>query len=236
VLKVSGIHVYYGQVHALRGISLTVPEGRIVSLLGSNGAGKSTTLKMISRLIQPRQGEIEYLGESILKAPSHQIVRAGIVHCPENRRVFPQLTVEENLLIGAFARKDRSEKTNLEMVLTYFPRLKERMKQKAGTLSGGEQQMLAIGRSLMGKPKLLLLDEPSLGLAPILVKEIFGIIRKINQGGCSILLVEQNAHMALSISDYAYVLENGRIALEGPASELRNNDEVRRLYLGEQGG
>jgi branched-chain amino acid transport system ATP-binding protein len=232
VLKLSDVHVYYGHVHALRGINLTVEDGKIVSLLGGNGAGKSTTLKMISRLVQPKKGSYEMDGQSMMKDSPSQVVRKGVIHCPENRRVFPQLTVEENLIIGAYNRKDKNIKEDLEKVYTYFPRLKERVKQKAGTLSGGEQQMLAIGRSLMGKPKVLLLDEPSLGIAPILVKEIFEIVKQINRDGTSVLLVEQNANMALGISDYAYVLENGHIALEGNSRDLRNNDEVRRLYLG----
>lgn len=232
MLKLSDVHVYYGHVHALRGLNMTVEDGKIVSLLGGNGAGKSTTLKMISRLIQPKKGSYEMDGQSMLKDSPSKVVKKGIIHCPENRRVFPLLTVEENLKIGAYSRKDKNVKADLEKVFLYFPRLKERVKQKAGTLSGGEQQMLAIGRSLMGKPKILLLDEPSLGIAPILVKEIFEIIKRINKDGTSILLVEQNANMALGISDYAYVLENGHIALEGHSQDLRNNDEVRRLYLG----
>lgn len=211
---------------------MTVDDGKIVSLLGANGAGKSTTLKMISRLIQPKKGSYEIDGKSMMKDSPSKVVKNGIIHCPENRRVFPLLTVEENLIMGAFSRRDKKIKEDIEKVFSYFPRLKERVKQKAGTLSGGEQQMLAIGRSLMGKPKILLLDEPSLGIAPILVKEIFEIIKKINRDGTSILLVEQNANMALGISDYGYVLENGHIALEGNSKELRNNDEVRRLYLG----
>lgn len=232
MLKLSDVHVYYGHVHALKGISLKVEKGQIVSLLGANGAGKSTTLKMISRLIPAKQGNLELDGSSLLKEHSSQIVKKGIIHCPENRRVFPQLTVEENLQAGAYVRKDKQIKDDMEKVFSYFPRLKERIKQKAGTLSGGEQQMLAIGRALMGRPKVLLLDEPSLGIAPILVKEIFEIIKQINKDGTSVLLVEQNANMALSISDYSYVLENGKIALEGKSDELRDNDEVRRLYLG----
>ncbi len=232
MLKLSDVHVFYGHVHALRGVNLKVEEGRIVSLLGGNGAGKSTTLKMISRLISPKEGNYEIHGRTMLKDSPSQIVGKGIIHCPENRRVFPLLTVEENLLIGAFSRKDKEIKQDLKKVYSYFPRLEERQKQKAGTLSGGEQQMLAIGRSLMGRPKFLLLDEPSLGIAPILVREIFEIIKRINEDGTSILLVEQNANMALGISDYAYVLENGHIALEGKSQDLRNNDEIRRLYLG----
>lgn len=232
MLNLSDVHVYYGHVHALRGITITVEEGKIVSLLGANGAGKSTTLKYISRLVQSKKGNYEINGESMIKESPSRMVKKGVIHCPENRRVFPLFSVEENLRMGAYSRKDKKQNEDLEKVFTYFPRLKERMKQKAGTLSGGEQQMLAIGRSLMGKPKILLLDEPSLGIAPIMVKEIFGIIKKINKDGTSILLVEQNANLALSISDYAYVLENGSVALKGPSKELKNNDEVRQLYLG----
>ncbi|MFS0576207.1 ABC transporter ATP-binding protein [Sporosarcina sp. 179-K 3D1 HS] len=233
MLKLTDIHTYYGKVHALKGISIQVEKGAIVSLIGANGAGKSTTLKTISRLIQPKQGQFEWNGTSFIRKPSNEIVKQGIIHCPEGRRVFPLLTVEENLKIGAYQSKDKNaDEQNLKKVFTYFPRLKERLQQKAGTLSGGEQQMLAIGRSLMGNPKVLLLDEPSLGIAPIIVREIFEIIREINKEGTSILLVEQNAHMALEISDYAYVLENGRIALEGKSEELRQNEEIKQLYLG----
>mgnify|MGYP001301540109 CR=1 FL=1 len=233
MLRLSDLHVYYGHVQALKGVSLHVPKGAIISLLGANGAGKSTVLKTVSRLAHPKRGEILLEGVNILRKSSSDMVRAGVVHCPENRRVFPLLTVEENLKIGAYVRRDYAEiRRDLERVYGYFPRLKERARQKAGTLSGGEQQMLAIGRSLMGKPKLLLLDEPSLGIAPIIVRELFEIIRSIHREGTSILLVEQNAHMALEISNYAYLLENGRVAMEGPASELKNNDDVRKLYLG----
>jgi branched-chain amino acid transport system ATP-binding protein len=233
MLSLSDVHVSYGHVHALRGISMKVENGKIVSLLGGNGAGKSTTLKMLSGLIHPKKGSYEIDGKSMLKESPNKIVKKGIIHCPENRRVFPQLTVEENLIVGAYSRKDRKNiKNDLEKVFSYFPRLRERVKQKAGTLSGGEQQMLAIGRALMGNPKVLLLDEPSLGIAPLLVKEIFEIIKRINSEGTTVLLVEQNAHMALGISDYCYVLENGHIALEGISKDLKENDEVRRLYLG----
>lgn len=233
MLKLADIHVYYGQIHALRGISLEVPKGKIISLLGGNGAGKSTTLKTISRLLQPRTGTFELNGTSALKKSSKDMVKSGVIHCPEGRRVFPLLTVEENLKLGAYHRKDKQEiKNNTEKIFGYFPRLKERLNQKAGTLSGGEQQMLAIGRSLMGAPEYLLLDEPSLGIAPKLVKEIFEIIKAINEENTSILLVEQNAHMAMEISDYVYVLENGKIGLQGKPEELKNNDEIRQLYLG----
>ncbi len=233
MLQLTDIHTYYGHVHALKGITLKVREGEIVSLLGANGAGKTTTLNTISRLLQPEKGTYELNGESMLKKNAGQIVQNGIIHCPENRRVFPLFTVEENLLVGSYTRRDKKVKQDMERVYEIFPRLKERSSQKAGTLSGGEQQMLAIGRSLMGKPKLLLLDEPSLGIAPILVQEIFEIIQEINKSGMSILLVEQNAHMALEISDYAYVLENGRIALSGQSKDMKKNDDIRKLYLGE---
>lgn len=232
MLQLTDVHVYYGHVHALRGVSLKIDDGKIVSLLGANGAGKSTTLKMISRLLQPKSGSYQMDGRTMLRESPSRIVRRGIIHCPENRRVFPAFTVEENLKIGAYKRKDKKIKSDLEKIFSYFPRLKERLQQKAGTLSGGEQQMLAIGRSLMGNPNVLLLDEPSLGIAPNLVMEIFEIIKEINKEGTSVLLVEQNANMALAISDYAYVLENGQVALEGKAKNLKNNDEVRRLYLG----
>ncbi len=233
MLTLNNIHVYYGHIHALRGVSLEVQEGKIISLLGANGAGKSTTLKTISRLLNPEQGKYEVFGESALNKNAKDIVKYGIIHCPEGRRVFPLLTVEENLKLGAYHQKDVNQnKKNYKRVFEYFPRLKERIDQKAGTLSGGEQQMLAIGRSLMGNPKLLLLDEPSLGIAPNLVKEIFDIIQEINANGTSILLVEQNAFKAMEISDYVYVLENGNIGLEGKPSDLKENDEVRQLYLG----
>lgn len=233
MLQLTDIHTYYGHVHALKGVTLTVQEGAIVSLLGANGAGKTTTLNTISRLIEPQKGSYKLSNESMLKKNASQVVKSGVVQCPENRRVFPLFTVEENLLIGSYTRRDKKVKQDMERVFTMFPRLKERIKQKAGTLSGGEQQMLAIGRSLMGNPKVLLLDEPSLGIAPILVREIFEIIQTINKEGISILLVEQNAHMALEISDYAYVLENGRIALSGKSEDMKKNDDIRKLYLGE---
>lgn len=232
VLVLEQISVYYGHVHALKNVSLKVTPGQIVALLGANGAGKTTTLKTISRLVTPRQGRYELNGESMLRKKPSDIVRRRIIHCPENRRIYPLFTVEENLKIGAYTRKDRQVKADMERFLAIFPRLKERLNQLAGTLSGGEQQMLAIGRALMGAPQILLLDEPSLGLAPNIVQEIFRIIKQINEEGTSILLVEQNAHMALEIAHYAYVLENGRIALEGEPEKLKNNDEVRKLYLG----
>jgi len=232
MLSLSDIHVNYGNVSALRGVSLEVEEGKIVSLLGANGAGKSTTLKMISRLVKAIKGTYEMDGESMIKEAPSKIVKKGVIHCPEGRRVFPLFSVEENLLIGAYNKRNKTVKEEMEKVFTYFPILKDRLKQKAGTLSGGEQQMLAIGRALMGKPKVLLLDEPSLGLAPKIVNDIFSIIKDINKDGTSILIVEQNAYKAMGISDYSYVLENGKIALQGTPDELKNNDEVRRLYLG----
>ncbi|KYZ87751.1 ABC transporter ATP-binding protein [Alloalcanivorax xenomutans] len=233
MLKLDDVCLYYGRVHALRGISLEVPEGRIVSLLGANGAGKSSTLKVISGLCAPQSGDVRLNGESVQGRSCGDLVKNGVIHCPEGRRVFPQFTVEENLRVGAYRRignKDVDE--DMETVFGYFPRLKERMQQKAATLSGGEQQMLAIGRSLMGRPRLLLLDEPSLGIAPKLVMEIFEILKRINKAGTAILLVEQNAHMAIKISDYSYVLENGRIGLEGDSAEISQRPELKELYLG----
>ncbi|MDQ1005198.1 branched-chain amino acid transport system ATP-binding protein [Neobacillus niacini] len=233
MLRLNNIHVYYNHVHALKGVSLEVKKGSIVSLLGANGAGKSTTLKTISLLLKPKEGSYLFEETPMLKMKASDVVKAGIIHCPEGRRVFPLLTVMENLKAGTYIRKDKKQiNHDMERVFNYFPRLKERRNQKAGTLSGGEQQMLAIGRSLVGNPKILLLDEPSLGIAPILVKEIFEIIKEINSEGTTILLVEQNANMALDISDYSYVLENGHIALEGRSEELKENPEIRRLYLG----
>ncbi len=232
MLKLHDIHVYYGHVHALKGISLEIPQGKIISLLGANGAGKSTTLKMISRLIPPKQGSYDLESESMLKKNAQRSREARVIHCPENRRLFPLLTVEENLRIGSFTRKDKKVAADLEKVFAYFPRLKERLNQYAGTLSGGEQQMLAIARALMGNPKILLLDEPSLGLAPNIIRDIFQIIMRINEEGTMILLVEQNVHLALEISHYTYVLENGRIALEGESRHIKENDKIRQLYLG----
>ncbi|MEH7246012.1 ABC transporter ATP-binding protein [Neobacillus niacini] len=233
MLELRDIHVHYGPVHALKGVNLSIPPGKIVSLLGANGAGKSTALKAISRLIPVTEGEYEMDGFNLLKKSASDIVRIGIIHCPENRRIFPDFTVEENLKIGTFHRKDKGNfKRDFERVFTYFPRLRDRFHQKGGTLSGGEQQMLSIGRALMGNPSILLLDEPSLGLAPILVKEIFEIIKEINKEGKSILLVEQNANMAMSISHYSYVLENGRITLEGLSDEIASNPKVKESYLG----
>jgi branched-chain amino acid transport system ATP-binding protein len=233
LLQVEDLHVYYGAIHALQGISFHVDEGEIVTLIGANGAGKSTTLNTISGLLRPRQGRILFKGEDITVVPPSDIVRRGIVQVPEGRKIFAPLTVLENLEMGAFTRKDKEGiKASMERVFRSFPRLQERLGQLGGTLSGGEQQMLAMGRGLMAQPTLLLLDEPSMGLAPILVEEIFRIIQEINQQGTSILLVEQNAHMALSVAHRGYVLETGRIVLEGTAKELRDNPEVKAAYLG----
>ena len=233
LLELNDINVYYGAIHALKGISLTVEEGQIVSLIGSNGAGKTTTLRTISGLLRSKTGSITFMGKPIQQESAESIVRLGISHCPEGRRVFADMSVQENLEMGAFTRKDKKEAARtMEMVYEHFPRLKERMKQMAGTLSGGEQQMLAMGRALMSKPKLLLLDEPSMGLAPILVKEIFQMVKEIHEMGTTVLLVEQNARMALAISDYAYVLETGHISLQGEAQSLAESEEVRKVYLG----
>jgi branched-chain amino acid transport system ATP-binding protein len=235
ILEVQDLHVYYGHVHALKGVSFHVRPGEIVALLGANGAGKSTTLRAISGLVRPRQGDIRWQGRSLRSVPAHAIVSLGVSHAPEGRKVFSTLTVEENLNLGAYTRRgDREEVArNKERVFTLFPRLAERRHQLAGTLSGGEQQMLAIGRALMSSPRLLLLDEPSLGLAPLLVRAIFQTIREINQQGVTILLVEQNVRAALQLAHRAYVLETGRLALEGAAEELRWDPRVRKAYLGE---
>ncbi len=233
MLKVNNINVYYGAIHAIKGVSLEVKEGDIVTLIGANGAGKSTILKTISGLLRPKTGEIIYNGKKINTMEAQDIVRSGICQVPEGRRVFANMSVLENLELGAFLRKDKAQiKEDMENVFEKFPRLKERINQLAGTLSGGEQQMLAIGRAMMSRPRLMLLDEPSMGLAPLLVKEIFCIIKEINHSGTTILLVEQNAHMALSIAHYAYVLETGKIVLEGPAKELAESEQVKKAYLG----
>lgn len=233
MLVLQNVNVYYGAIHALKGISLEVNEGEIVTLIGSNGAGKSTSLKTISGLLRPKAGTITFNGVNLAHVQPQEIVAQGISQVPEGRRVFTNMTVLENLELGAYLRKDKSEiKKDIEKVYTFFPRLQERRGQQAGTLSGGEQQMLAMGRALMSRPKLLLLDEPSMGLAPILVKQIFSIILEINKTGTTILLVEQNAHMALSIADRAYVLETGKIVLSGSAKELASSEEVRKAYLG----
>jgi len=233
LLKVNDVHVYYGSIHAIKGISFEVNEGEIVTLIGANGAGKSTTLNTISGLLKPKEGTIEFNGQSILGVPANRIVSRGMALCPEGRRVFLQMTVEENLQMGAFTRPAAEVAASMEDVYTRFPRLKERYKQVSGTLSGGEQQMLAMGRALMSKPKLMMLDEPSMGLAPILVEQIFDIIKELNNGGTTILLVEQNASMALSIAHRAYVLETGKITMDGPANEVANDDRVRKAYLGQ---
>jgi len=233
LLEVQNLHVYYGNIHALKGISFTVEEGEIVALLGSNGAGKSTTLRTISGLLRPREGQVLLEGRRLDGVPPHEIVEMGVAHVPEGRRIFGRLTVLENLLMGAFVRKDPKEiKDDLERVFTLFPRLKERMHQVAGTLSGGEQQMLAIGRGLMARPRVLLLDEPSMGLAPVLVEQIFETIQDINRQGTTVLLVEQNVYMALTVAHRGYVLETGAIAIAGTAGELRANKRVKEAYLG----
>jgi len=233
LLEIENLHVYYGQIHALKGISLQVGQGEIVTLIGANGAGKSTTLKTISGLLRPREGTMRLGAENLGALPPHDIVAKGVVQVPEGRRIFGRLTVMENLLMGAYARTDRAGiSADLDRVFTLFPRLKERQAQVAGTLSGGEQQMLAIGRALTGQPKLLLLDEPSMGLAPVLVEQIFETITGINKQGTTILLVEQNAYMALQIANRGYVLQTGEIALAGSAKELQANEEVRKAYLG----
>lgn len=233
MLRVEDINVYYGAIHAIKGISLNVPDGEIVALIGSNGAGKSTTLRTISGLMKPKTGRIIYEDRDISGMPAHKIVSLGLCQVPEGRHVFANMTVMENLELGAYLRKDKDGIVkDLEDVFNKFPRLLERKNQLSGTLSGGEQQMLAMGRALMSRPKLLLLDEPSMGLAPLLVKEIFNIIKEINASGTTVLLVEQNANMALSIADKAYVLETGRITLSGTAQELASSEAVRKAYLG----
>jgi branched-chain amino acid transport system ATP-binding protein len=234
VLELDGVHTYYGAIHALKGISLRVHEGEVVTLIGANGAGKSTTLRSINGINHPREGTIRFQGRDITNAPAHAIVKMGIAQSPEGRRLFPRMSVLENLEMGAFQREDRSTfQEDLDRVFDLFPRLAERKLQKAGTMSGGEQQMCAMGRALMARPKLLLLDEPSMGLAPIFVERIFEIVKEINAQGTPILLVEQNALMALDAANRGYVLETGQIALEGPAKDLRNDAKVRQTYLGE---
>jgi branched-chain amino acid transport system ATP-binding protein len=234
ILELQNVHVYYGAIHAVKGVSLEVKRGEIVTLIGSNGAGKSTTLRAINGLAHSREGSIRFQGQDITRASPHAIVKEGVAQSPEGRRLFPRMSVTENLEMGAFQRTD-SERfaEDLDRVFELFPRLHERRTQKAGTLSGGEQQMCAIGRALMARPKLLLLDEPSMGLAPIFVERIFETIVEVNRQGTPVLLVEQNALMALDTANRAYVMETGRIALEGPASELKNNEQVRKTYLGE---
>ena len=234
LLELKDVHTYYGAIHALRGISMSIEEGEIITLIGSNGAGKSTTLRTISGLLKPRQGEITIRGQRIDGLPPHVIVGLGVSQSPEGRQVFARMTVQENLEMGAFLRRDKAAlPADFERVYTLFPRLRERIAQQAGTLSGGEQQMLAIGRALMAAPKILLLDEPSMGLAPILVEQIFAIIKTINEQGTTILLVEQNALMALAVADRGYILQTGEIVLTDNAAALAHNEAVRKAYLGE---
>jgi len=232
MLHVNGIHVYYGAIHALKGVSFAVERGELVTLLGANGAGKTTTLKTLSGLLRPERGTVQLEGEALEKIDAHEIVRRGVAHVPEGRKVFPRFTVLENLRIGGYARGKSALAPELDFVFQMFPRLEERLKQYAGTLSGGEQQMLAIGRALMAKPKLLLLDEPSMGLEPKIVEQILENICAINKAGVTVLLVEQNAAMALAISHRGYVLETGEVILQGTANELAGNDLVRQAYLG----
>ena len=234
LLVVDDIHTYYGQIHALRGVSMEVRKGEIVTLIGANGAGKTTTLKTISGLLHPRSGHVRFEGQDISKIAAHKLVEQGIGQAPEGRRIFPRLTVIENLQMGAFTRKQAEIGPDIDRVMTLFPRLGERRNQLGGTLSGGEQQMLAIGRALMSRPRVLLLDEPSLGLAPILVQTVFETIKDINSQGTSILLVEQNALQALTIAHRGYVLQTGEVVLTGPAADLIKNEMVRKAYLGEE--
>ena len=231
MLKIEDMHVYYGAIHAVKGVSFEVDQGEIVALIGANGAGKSTILKTVSGLMHPRSGSITFMDKNIAHTDAYKLVRQGLAHVPEGRRIFLQMTVQENLEMGAFTQKEVS-KEELDKVFELFPRLKERRKQVAGTLSGGEQQMLAMSRALMSKPKLIMLDEPSMGLAPILVDQIFSIIKELHAAGTTILLVEQNASKALEIADRAYVLETGKITLSGTGAELAQSDEVRKAYLG----
>ena len=232
ILKVDDINVYYGSIHAIKGISFEVEEGEVVTLIGANGAGKSTTLNTISGLLRSKTGSIEFMGQSLAKVPSHKIVERGLALVPEGRRIFLQMTVQENLEMGAFTQKGGETQQDLEKIYALFPRLKERLKQMAGTLSGGEQQMLAMGRALMSHPKLLMLDEPSMGLAPILVEQIFEIIQNLHKAGTTILLVEQNANMALSVAHRGYVLETGKIVATGTGAELLEDEAVKKAYLG----
>ncbi len=232
MLSVEDLNVYYGSIHALKGISFDVNEGEIVTLIGANGAGKSTTLNTIAGLLRPRTGDIAYEGESLVHVPAHKVVEKAIALCPEGRRIFLNMTVRENLEMGAFSRGGDAADETMEKVFQRFPRLKERINQSGGTLSGGEQQMLAMGRALMSQPRLLMLDEPSMGLAPILVDEIFDIIKSLHETGTTILLVEQNARMALKVADRAYVLETGNVTMSGSADALAEDDRVRQAYLG----
>ena len=234
LLEVQDIQVYYGMIQALKGVSFSVNEGEVIALIGANGAGKTTTLHTITGLLAPKSGSVLFEGKDITKVPAHKIVSMGMAHVPEGRRVFAELSVYENLKLGAYTRKDKKEiEETLARVYKSFPRLEERKNQLAGTLSGGEQQMLAMGRALMSKPKIILMDEPSMGLSPILVEEIFHIIREISASGTTVLLVEQNAKKALAIADRAYVLETGNIVLSGDAKEMMNNDSIKKAYLGE---
>lgn len=234
MLEVENLHVYYGMIQALKGISFHVNEGEVIALIGANGAGKTTTLQTVTGLVPAKGGSITFCGKDITKVPAHKIVSMGIAHVPEGRRVFAQLSVYENLKLGAFTRKDKNEiEETLQHIYARFPRLKERKNQLAGTLSGGEQQMLAMGRALMSKPRIILMDEPSMGLSPIYVNEIFNIIKEVSKAGTTVLLVEQNAKKALSIADRAYVLETGRISLSGNAADLLNDESVKKAYLGE---
>lgn len=233
LLMAEDLHVHYGSIHAVKGISLQVKKGQIVTLIGANGAGKSTTLKAIMNLVRKSAGKVLFDGTDVSRLPTHEIVKMGIALVPEGRRIFPNLTVHENLMMAAYSRTDRDQiKRDLEFVFHLFPRLEERLKQPGGTLSGGEQQMLALARGLMSRPKLLMLDEPSLGLAPLLVREVFQVIQRIREEGVTVLLIEQNALGALKIADYGYVIETGRIVLEGDGSTLLNNDGVKKAYLG----
>jgi branched-chain amino acid transport system ATP-binding protein len=233
VLEIQNLHVFYGGIHALQGISVSVPDGKVVTLLGANGAGKTTTLRAVMGLVRPKEGQITLDGKSLLGKKPYEIVRLGVSMAPEGRRIFPDLTVLENLLLGAYARTDTAGiSRDLEFVFSLFPRLKERASQRGGTLSGGEQQMLAVARALMAGPKLLLLDEPSLGLAPVLITEVYRAFQKLREEGRTILLVEQNARAALSLADYGYVLETGRLVAQGPTQELRESELVRKAYLG----
>lgn len=234
LLKVENLQVNYGVIPALKGISFTVNQGEVVALIGANGAGKTTTLHTVTGLVEKKGGTVTFDGKDITNVPAHKLVKLGIAHVPEGRRVFPELTVYQNLLLGAYTRKDSKEKQDtLEEIYERFPRLKERLNQFAGTLSGGEQQMLAMGRALMSKPKMILMDEPSMGLSPIFVNEIFDIIESVSKAGTTVLLVEQNANKALAIADRAYVLETGAITMEGKASDLLDDDRIRKAYLGE---
>ena len=234
MLEVQDLQVYYGMIHAIKGVSFHVNEGEIIALIGANGAGKTTILHTITGLLAPKGGEVVFEGKDITKTPAHKIVELGMAHVPEGRRVFAQLSVYQNLKMGAYTRSDKNEiEESLEMVYKRFPRLEERKNQMAGTLSGGEQQMLAMGRALMSKPRIILMDEPSMGLSPILVNEIFDIIQSVSASGTTVLLVEQNAKKALSIADRAYVLETGKISLDGSAKDLLNDDSIKKAYLGE---